>query len=108
MKKWLLIVESNCIDPHREAEFNEWYNTVHLPDMLELSAVVYVDRYENINPEDGQAKYIAVYGIESDDIQKTTDDITRHVQAKSGQGRMSHLLQATRRVRAQHIIGMQK
>ncbi len=108
MKKWLLIVESNCIDPDREAEFNEWYNNIHLPDMLELPAVVRVDRYENINPEDGQARYIALYGMESDDIQKTIDDITKHVQAKSSQGRMSDLVQATRRVRAQHLIGMQK
>ena len=108
MKKWLLIVESNCTDPDREVDFNEWYDNIHLPDMLELPAVVRVDRYENINPEDGEAKYIALYEMESDDIQKTIGDITKHIQAKASQGRMSDFLQATRRIRAQHIFSMQK
>ncbi|MGD9365094.1 MAG: hypothetical protein PVH87_05315 [Desulfobacteraceae bacterium] len=108
MKKWLLIVESNCTDPDRDADFNEWYNNIHLPDMLELPAVVRVDRYENINPGDGEAKYIALYEIESDDIHKTIDDTAKHIQSKASQGRMSDLLQATRRIRAQHIFSMQK
>ena len=32
--KWLVIVESNCVDPAREDEFNEWYNKIHLPDLM--------------------------------------------------------------------------
>lgn len=108
MKKWVFIVESNCTDPDREADFNEWYNNIHLPDMLELPAVLRVDRYENIDPEDGEGKYIAMYEMESDDIQKTMDDTAQHVQALTGRGRMSDLLQATRRIRVQHIFSTQK
>lgn len=108
MEKWLLIIESNCIDPDREVDFHEWYNNIHLPDMLELPAVVRVDRYENINPEDGEAKYIALYEMKSDDIQKTIGDIAKHIQVKASQGRMSDLLQVTRRIRVQQIFSMQK
>ena len=107
MKKWLFIVESNCTDPDREAEFNEWYNTIHLPDMLELPAVVRATRYENINLEDGEAKYVALYEIDSDDIHKTIADIAEHIQAKAKQGRMSDLMQLTRRIRAKRILSME-
>ena len=107
MKKWLFIVESNCTDPDREAEFNQWYNAVHLPDMLELPAVVGALRYENINPGDGEAKYIALYEIDSDDIQKTIDDTAQHIQEKAKQGRMSDLMQLTRRIRARQIFSTQ-
>jgi hypothetical protein len=34
MAKWLLIVETNCSDPARESEFDEWYDRIHLPDVL--------------------------------------------------------------------------
>jgi hypothetical protein len=107
MKKWLFIVESNCTDPDREADFNESYNNIHLPDMLELPAVVRVGRYENINPDDGEAKYVALYEIESDDIHKTIDDTAKHIQEKAKQGRMSNLLQLTRRIRAKQIFSME-
>lgn len=107
MKKWLFIVECNCSNPDREADFNEWYNNIHLPDMLELPAVVRADRYENINPDEGEGKYVALYEIESDDIQKTIDDTAEHIQEKAKQGRMSDLLQLTRRVRAKRIFSME-
>jgi len=108
MNKWLFIIESNCKDPDREADFNEWYNNIHLPDMLELPDVVGADRYENINPGDGEAKYVALYEIESDDIQKTIDDTAGHIEEKAKQGRMSDLMQLTRRIRAKRIFSMQK
>lgn len=108
MNKWLFIVESNCTDPDHEADFNKWYNTIHLPDMLELPDVVGADRYENIDPRDGEAKYVALYEIESDDIQKTIEDTARHIEEKAKQGRMSDSMQLTRRIRAKRIFSMQK
>ena len=108
MDKWLFIVESNCKDADHEADFNKWYNTIHLPDMLELPDVVRADRYENIDPGDGEAKYVALYEIESDDIQKTIGDTARHIEEKAKQGRMSDSMQLTRRIRAKRIFSMQK
>lgn len=40
MAKWLVAVDSNCSDPEREEEFNEWYNEVHLPDQEPVRAKV--------------------------------------------------------------------
>lgn len=108
MDKWLFVVESNCKDSDHEADFNEWYNNIHLPDMLELPEVVRADRYENLEPVDGEAKYVALYEIESEDIQKTIAGTDRHIQEKAKQGRMSDLMQLTRRIRAKRIFSMQK
>ena len=48
MGTWIVLVEASCADPAREDEFNEWYNQVHLPDVLETPGIVKALRYENI------------------------------------------------------------
>jgi len=32
MEKWVYFVHTNCLDPAREKEFNDWYDKVHLPE----------------------------------------------------------------------------
>ena len=68
MAKYLLVVETNSSDPAREAEFNEWYDKTHLPDVLETPGFTRATRYEIIDPSDGKAKFLATYEIEADDI----------------------------------------
>ncbi len=92
MEKWLLTVESNCADPSREKEFNDWYATVHLPDILETPGFIRAARYENMNPGEGQGKFLAVYEIESNDIAQTLVEFTENVNKKAEQGRMSELV----------------
>ena len=29
MDRWLIVVQTNCTDPSKEKEFNEWYDNVH-------------------------------------------------------------------------------
>ena len=38
MPKYLFFAFSDCKDPAHEEEYNEWYNTKHVPDMLEIPA----------------------------------------------------------------------
>jgi len=95
MAKWLLTVESNCADPPREQELNEWYDTVHLPDILEVPGFSSISRYVNNNAEEGQCKFLAVYEIETDNIERTLAEFDRVVNTKAKQGRMSDLLIAT-------------
>ena len=104
MEKWVLIVEVNCTDPAREQEFNDWYNNTHLPDMIELPSVVRATRYENLNPGEGDGKYFAVYEMAAADFDKAMDELAAHVKEKAEQGRMSSLMQVTRRVRAKQIL----
>ena len=81
MNKIVFVVESNCADPAREDEFNEWYNNIHVPDVLEMSGVLRGSRYVRMNPSEGQAKYLAIYEIETDDFQSIVSQLhVEHVQ----------------------------
>lgn len=68
--KWLNMVEQNC-DPAREAEYHDWYNTIHIPDILATPGFVSARRYEIKEFRDGRGKYLALYEIETDDIENT-------------------------------------
>ena len=89
MGRWLLTVESNCIEPAREKELNDWYDNIHLPDILETPGFISASRYENTNPTEGQGKFIAMYEIETDDLEKTMALFSENVNSKGAQGRMS-------------------
>lgn len=56
--------------PGREAEFNEWYQNTHLPDICSIPGVVGAQRYVEAAAMMGadDRKYLAIYDIETDDI----------------------------------------
>jgi hypothetical protein len=92
MAKWIRVVESNCTDAAREAEFHEWYNKVHLPDMLETPDIIRATRYEAVEPSEGEARFLAVYEIETDDIDKLMKVSHDNIARKRTEGRMSDLI----------------
>jgi len=94
MERWLLTVESNCADPSREKEYNDWYDNVHLPDILETPGFVRAARYENSSPGEGQGKFLATYEIETADIGETLMAFDKTVNEKAKQGRLNDLVMA--------------
>lgn len=62
--KALLIVRSDVV-PAREADYNQWYNEVHLRDMLNVPGIISARRYVSLLDE---PKYAAVYELESEDV----------------------------------------
>lgn len=92
MEKWLCSVYSNCTDSSRENEFNQWYDTVHLPDILETPGVVRASRYEIRRPAEGHGKFLALYEIETEDIRHTMAAMQQMTEEKTRQGRMSELV----------------
>lgn len=70
MQKWINIFESNC-DPAREDEYNDFCDSIHLPDVLATPGFVRARRYVNKAMRDGRGKYLFLYDIETDDIGKT-------------------------------------
>ncbi|MFC1953408.1 DUF4286 family protein [Chloroflexota bacterium] len=92
MAKWLLVVETNCTDEAREAEFNEWYDKIHIPDILEASGFIKATRYENTEPSDEKGKFLATYEIETDDIDKCINTFSEHMAKKRAEGRVTELL----------------
>ena len=69
MKKAVFIVLSNPTDEAQEAEFNQWYDNVHLGDVLQTPGIVRATRYRltGSRPKDGRGKYLALYEIEAED-----------------------------------------
>ena len=93
MAKWLLVVETNSNDPAREVEFNDWYDNIHLPDVLEAPGVIKATRYENLNPSEGKGKFLALYDIEADDIDQVMKALREIMAKKREEGRMTTLLE---------------
>jgi hypothetical protein len=89
MTKAIVLVFTNCADPAREKEFNEWYDNTHAPDVLETPGFVSCTRYEMIgDPGPGQGKFLAIYEVESDDLPSAMADLQQRVAELAGQGRI--------------------
>lgn len=72
MQRWINLIEVNC-EPTREEEFNDWYDHVHVPDVLETPGFIGARRYVMKEFRDGRGKYLTVYYIETDDIDRTME-----------------------------------
>jgi len=98
MEKWIYAVYTVCADPSKEAEFHDWYNNTHMPDLLKTPGMVRATRYEIAEPVEGEGKYLALYEIESDDIGKTMEGMGKNVAGLIEQGRMSELSRVVKRL----------
>ncbi len=95
MEKWLLVVRTNCTDESREAEFNKWYDEVHVPDVMATPGIVRANRYMSEELGSYEAgKYLAVYEIETDDINKTLKTLSERVNEAFAKGRLTTLIRA--------------
>ena len=56
----LLRFTRSAVAPEREAQFNQWYNEVHLPELLECPGWLSASRYEAVR---GTPKYMAIYEL---------------------------------------------
>jgi hypothetical protein len=61
--------------PGREDEFNEWYDEVHLREVLEIDGFVAAQRFAlsesqmpGLGDEAAPGRYLAIYEIEADDL----------------------------------------
>ena len=91
MEKWLLVVGTNCKDPVREKDFNDWYNNTHLADVLEVPGFTGATRYVNNEAAEGEAKYLATYEIETDDIEGFIKAHNANMDKKRAEGRFTDL-----------------
>ena len=91
MEKYIIQVESNCSDPEREDEYRNWYDNIHIPDVLETVGFVTASRYEIFEPAEGRGKFIAIYEIETDDYDAFTASHWKNMKEKESQNRMTEL-----------------
>lgn len=72
MAKGLFYVETWPSAPERDAEYNHWYDTVHLQHVCSVKGFVAARRYA---PVDGKGPYIAIYEIEADDLEAAVEHL---------------------------------
>jgi hypothetical protein len=65
--KYILEVTSRAT-PGRDADYNAWYDTTHVVDVLGLPGFNACQRYVRANPgAEGPTEYVAAYEVETDD-----------------------------------------
>ena len=65
-----LLVASMNIDPAAEAEFNEWYNSEHLPQLAAVPGVLTARRFQ-ASGQDVERKYLALYHLTSPEVARS-------------------------------------
>ena len=88
MSKATFVVFTNCTDASREEEFNRWYTHTHLPDLSKARGLVKSRRFRHLRSDVGEpSQYMAVYEIDSDDIDNTPKDFMGLVAETFAKGR---------------------
>ena len=92
MTRYLLFAFSDCRDPEREDEFNDWYNNTHLPDMLEVPGMISATRWMSAeNMEGEKRKYLALYELEADSVDDFNAKVRERGMWTMKEGRFSDL-----------------
>lgn len=74
MPKYQYVVMSNPT-PGKEEEYNRWYNEQHLHDVVAVPGFVAAQRFRVEGEGSLPHRYLALYEIETDDVQKTLADL---------------------------------
>jgi hypothetical protein len=96
MQTHTLLALSNPVEG-REAEFNQWFDTVHIPEVLRVPGFASVQRFEAAAhqriPGALPYRYLAQYELQTDDLEGTLQMLAQAVQA----GTKTQASDATRR-----------
>jgi hypothetical protein len=66
----------------KEAQFNAWYDSTHVPQMLEIPGFVAAARFHTLTaatPTSTLPPYLAVYDLDTTDLQKTNNEVKRRM-----------------------------
>ncbi|MGQ4599670.1 hypothetical protein [Nocardia sp. R6R-6] len=70
MPRHILLVHSAPVG-NRDDEYNTWYDSIHLPDVLQVDGFVAARRFvasPSVHGELPALPYLAIYEIETDDL----------------------------------------
>lgn len=83
MAKYTFVVFTNPTTPAQEAEYNEWYNKVHIADVLNVPGFVAAQRFKLAEAQFGAGphthRYLALYEIETDNAQASLDELKKRI-----------------------------
>jgi Domain of unknown function (DUF4286) len=81
MAKYTFVVLTNPTSG-KEAEYNEWYNKQHIPDVLNVPGFVAAQRFRLADKQMGETnpyRYLALYEIETEDLAGALKDLQSRV-----------------------------
>jgi hypothetical protein len=70
MPKFKMVALSNPVEG-REDDFNDWYQNVHLPEIVSYKGVTSAQRFKSAVPMQAQGinyNYLAIYDLDTDDL----------------------------------------
>ncbi|OGO40445.1 MAG: hypothetical protein A2147_08745 [Chloroflexi bacterium RBG_16_57_8] len=92
MAKYWFFAFSDCKDPVRAREYNDWYSNTHVPDMLQVPGMIRATRWEAAEPKKGMKRqYLAPYEFETDNIDEFNKEVAKQGKWTMEQGRFSDL-----------------
>ena len=76
MAEYKMVVLSNPV-PGREQECDQWYEDVHLKDMVKFTGFKSAQRFRLQSPiaESNPYQFLAIYEIETDDLDSTVQEL---------------------------------
>ena len=100
---WFYMVKTRSADPARETEFNSWYDDIDIPDVLAVPGFMRARRglqqtiaeFPQLDLRETEGKYVALYDIETTDIDKTIIDLYVGARRMVALGRITELLKVT-------------
>lgn len=103
---WLMLVGTKNMNPSDEDGFNRWYNDIDIPDVLMVAGYRRARRgvrqtVAGLSPktqESEDGRYVALYDIETDDIDRTIIDMLMAAKKMDMSGRSIDALKVTERV----------
>jgi hypothetical protein len=81
MPRAIMMAFSQPTNPGMEDRYNDWYDNVHLKDVLDIPGITSATRYKLSDTQQSKRidatrhAYLAVYDVEADDIQSVIDEI---------------------------------
>jgi hypothetical protein len=80
MAKGILLVQTHPATPEQESEYHEWYNRIHIPEIVGLDAgFVSARRFEPVDDDGGP--FVAIYEIDADDLDAARKGLTEASQS---------------------------
>lgn len=64
-----LLLNAMNVAPEGEADFNRWYDEEHIPALAAVPGTLLARRYKSAEASGGSHKYVAIYHLESPDVQ---------------------------------------
>ena len=108
-----MLVATKNLDPTHEAEFNHWYDDIDIPDVLKVPGYKRARRgvrqtvtgFSAANQEAADGRYVALYDIETPNMDRTIIDMLMAAKKMDMTGRSIEALKVTERVYFRRLGG---